>query len=80
MSKIDIIRAWKDESYRLSLSEAERAELPASPAGPVELSDADLTGAGGEGETAMAKTITTTFCGSFCTCPTKSLFCSLCDC
>ena len=49
MSKIDIIRAWKDESYRLSLSEADRAELPASPAGPVELSDADLTGAGGEG-------------------------------
>lgn len=80
MSKIDIIRAWKDESYRLSLSEAERAELPASPAGPVELSDADLTGAGGEGATAMAATITTTFCGSFCTCPTKSLFCSLCDC
>lgn len=78
MSKIDIVRAWRDESYRLSLSEAERASLPESPAGPVELTDADLTGAGGEAS-AMAATITTTFCGSFCTCPTKSNLCSICD-
>lgn len=78
MSKIDIARAWKDESYRLSLSDAERASLPANPAGPVELSDADLTGAGGDASP-LAATITTTMCGSFCTCPTKSLACSLCD-
>ena len=36
-----IIRAWKDEDYRLSLSEAERAVLPGHPAGLVELPDAD---------------------------------------
>jgi mersacidin/lichenicidin family type 2 lantibiotic len=33
MTHLDIIRAWKDPEYRLSLSEAERALLPAHPAG-----------------------------------------------
>jgi mersacidin/lichenicidin family type 2 lantibiotic len=79
MSNIDIIRAWKDESYRLSLSAAERALLPENPAGPVELSDADLTGAGGEGPSLMGSTIITSLCGSFCTCATKSR-CTLCEC
>ena len=41
MSNNDVIRAWKDEEYRLGLSEAERALLPAHPAGAVEISDAD---------------------------------------
>jgi mersacidin/lichenicidin family type 2 lantibiotic len=43
MSNLDVIRAWKDEKYRLSLSEAERALLPAHPAGLLELTDAQLT-------------------------------------
>ena len=38
MSKLDIVRAWKDEAYRQSLSEEERARLPENPAGSVELS------------------------------------------
>jgi mersacidin/lichenicidin family type 2 lantibiotic len=42
MAQLDIIRAWKDEEYRLSLSEAERALLPAHPAGLIELTDAQL--------------------------------------
>lgn len=42
MSQKDIIRAWKDEDYRNSLSDAELAALPANPAGLVEVSDADL--------------------------------------
>lgn len=42
MSNINIVRAWKDSAYRNSLSEAERAALPANPAGSIELSDADL--------------------------------------
>jgi mersacidin/lichenicidin family type 2 lantibiotic len=42
MSTLDIIRAWKDEEYRLSLDETARALLPAHPAGLVELTDADL--------------------------------------
>jgi len=42
MSRQKIIRAWKDEEYRLGLSEAERALLPAHPAGLIELTDAEL--------------------------------------
>jgi mersacidin/lichenicidin family type 2 lantibiotic len=41
MSRLDIIRAWKDESYRLSLSADQLAGLPANPAGAVELTDAE---------------------------------------
>ena len=40
--KIDIVRAWKDASYRASLSSEEQAMLPENPAGELELSDADL--------------------------------------
>lgn len=46
MLKLDVIRAWKDEEYRLSLSEAERAQLPEHPAGLVEVTDADVNGGG----------------------------------
>jgi mersacidin/lichenicidin family type 2 lantibiotic len=42
MSPLDIIRAWKDPEYRLSLSEAEWAQLPAHPAGFIELTDTEL--------------------------------------
>ncbi len=45
MSPLDIIRAWKDEDYRLSLTDA-----PVSPVGLIELTDADmglLAGGGG---------------------------------
>jgi mersacidin/lichenicidin family type 2 lantibiotic len=41
-SMTDIIRAWKDEEYRLSLTEEQRALLPDNPAGLLELSEADL--------------------------------------
>ena len=39
MSRLNIIRAWKDEEYRLSLSEAERTLLPDHPAGLIELEE-----------------------------------------
>jgi mersacidin/lichenicidin family type 2 lantibiotic len=43
MSRSQIIRAWKDQEYRRSLSNAERALLPAHPAGTIEdLSDVEL--------------------------------------
>jgi len=35
MSTRNIIRAWKDASYRNSLSDAERAALPPNPAGSI---------------------------------------------
>jgi mersacidin/lichenicidin family type 2 lantibiotic len=43
----NIIRAWKDEQYRLSLSESERALLPDHPAGHLQLTDTALDGAAG---------------------------------
>ncbi|WP_220210053.1 mersacidin/lichenicidin family type 2 lantibiotic [Reticulibacter mediterranei] len=48
--KIDIVRAWKDEEYRSSLSSEEQAMLPANPAGALELSDAELEGVHGAGD------------------------------
>jgi mersacidin/lichenicidin family type 2 lantibiotic len=39
---IDIVRAWKDEEYRNSLSEEQRSQLPENPAGMIELSDEDM--------------------------------------
>jgi mersacidin/lichenicidin family type 2 lantibiotic len=48
MNGPDIIRAWKDEAYRMSLTDAERAALPDNPAGLIELHRAELqTAAGG---------------------------------
>ncbi len=40
--KLDIVRAWKDEAYRESLSQEQKALLPANPAGELEMSDAEL--------------------------------------
>ena len=42
LSMTSIVRAWKDDEYRQSLSEAERAALPQNPAGMVELTDGEL--------------------------------------
>jgi mersacidin/lichenicidin family type 2 lantibiotic len=42
MSKVNIVRAWKDVEYRLSLSDAERALVPDNPAGLIELAEEDL--------------------------------------
>jgi mersacidin/lichenicidin family type 2 lantibiotic len=47
MSKLDIIRAWKDEAYRNSLTAAERASLPANPAGVSELDHAAMASVNG---------------------------------
>lgn len=40
--KLDVVRFWKDEDYRNSLSEAERQAAPENPAGVCELTDTDL--------------------------------------
>jgi mersacidin/lichenicidin family type 2 lantibiotic len=56
MSYKNIIRAWKDEDYRLSLSEAERALLPEHPAGLIELSGAEMAGVGGGNRPPMSHT------------------------
>jgi mersacidin/lichenicidin family type 2 lantibiotic len=43
MSYDNIIRAWKDASFRDSLSEDERSLLPEHPAGLLQLSDNQLS-------------------------------------
>ena len=45
----NIVKAWKDEAYRLSLSADELAALPMNPAGLLELDDADLAFVAGGG-------------------------------
>ena len=40
----NVVRAWKDEAYRRSLSAEEQTMLPANPAGEVELTDTALGG------------------------------------
>jgi len=42
-----IVRSWKNEDYRLSLSVDEQALLPENPAGLIELSDQELLGIDG---------------------------------
>jgi mersacidin/lichenicidin family type 2 lantibiotic len=48
MQEVDkIIRAWKDEDYRSSLSTDEQRALPENPAGLIELTEEDLKDAAG---------------------------------
>lgn len=51
MSQADIIRAWKDEEFFLSLSEDERRLVPRHPAGDIETASLD------EGRSAALYTI-----------------------
>lgn len=47
MKKSDVIRAWRDGEFYASLSSADRAALPESPASVIELNDevlASVTG------------------------------------
>jgi mersacidin/lichenicidin family type 2 lantibiotic len=39
MSNLEIIRAWKDEGYRNSLTDELRTQLPAHPSGSIEIDD-----------------------------------------
>lgn len=63
MRNMDIIRAWKDPEYRMSLSEAEKALLPDHPAGIIELTD-DEMGAVAGGLRAQTLTVN----GEICCC------------
>ena len=58
MSTLDVIRGWKDEDYRRSLSHEQRAMLPEHPAGVIELSDEEMDAAGG----LFTTTLITVFC------------------
>jgi mersacidin/lichenicidin family type 2 lantibiotic len=62
MSKLDVVRAWKDEEYFSGLSESERSQLPVDPAGLTELTDKDLSVVEGA-------TVTTLFTFTIWFCP-----------
>ena len=69
MSKLDIVRAWKDEEYCESLSETQRASLPANPAGVIELTDMQLAAAeGGAAQEQLTTIITLPICPTFYMC------------
>jgi mersacidin/lichenicidin family type 2 lantibiotic len=61
MSHLDIIRAWKDEEYRLSLSEEQHAVLPEHPAGLIELADEDLDDVSGAGSYCSTGCVTSAY-------------------
>src|SRR3990172_4242923 len=42
LSNEEIIRAWKEEDFRNSLTEEQRAQLPEHPAGAVEIEDQNI--------------------------------------
>src|SRR5205809_1106476 len=79
MNRLDIVRAWKDEEYRSSLSDAERAALPENPAGMVEMHDAQLEGAAGGMQPAGIHT-NRLFCGPrTALCPRRSVGVRVCQ-
>ena len=53
MKNEDIIRAWKDASYRAELGDDAQAGLPVNPAGMLELDDDALHGVAGAKEAAI---------------------------
>ena len=78
MSKIDVIRAWKDEDYRSSLSDAQRAALPANPAGLIELSETELRDAAGGTIIPLTFPSFCLYCGSQITvCPSMITICPI---
>ncbi|HEX4960527.1 MAG TPA: mersacidin/lichenicidin family type 2 lantibiotic [Thermoanaerobaculia bacterium] len=61
---IDVVRAWRDEEYRNSLTEQELASLPANPAGMATVDDSALRSVTGGLRTKMVFEDCTTFVGS----------------
>lgn len=62
MKKIDVVRAWRDEEYRNSLTEEERASLPENPAGMAVVDDGSLRSISGAAYSTWFQC--TTFVGS----------------
>ncbi|HEU4391193.1 MAG TPA: mersacidin/lichenicidin family type 2 lantibiotic [Blastocatellia bacterium] len=49
MGTEQIIRAWKDEKFRLRLSDADRSLVPEHPAGLIEIPEEELNEVVGQG-------------------------------
>ena len=67
MSDLDIIRAWKDKTYRNSLSAEQLAQLPEHPAGSIELTDDELTSIDGAAATPSIIPLTLLCTITYCT-------------
>ncbi|WP_437314674.1 mersacidin/lichenicidin family type 2 lantibiotic [Sorangium sp. So ce385] len=65
MSKSLTIRAWKDASFRASLSESQRSALPQNPAGDADLKAASLASPPAPGTNQPTLTILSTI-SSWC--------------
>jgi mersacidin/lichenicidin family type 2 lantibiotic len=63
VSKVDIVRAWKDEEYRASLTDEERAQLPEHPAGLIELANEEMKAVLG-GQATTTATTKLAYCGT----------------
>jgi mersacidin/lichenicidin family type 2 lantibiotic len=63
MSSDQIVRAWRDYDFWLSLGAEERARIPDNPAGVIELMDAELEAVAGGSDTSDT-------CGSCLSCYT----------
>ncbi len=57
--KLDVVRAWRDEEYRNSLSAAERASLPENPAGVATVDESALRSVTGGALSKIVKPCTT---------------------
>ncbi len=60
----NIVRAWKDEFYRQSLSDEERAQLPENPVGELELTEAELESVFAAGQEFVRPTLDWRYCGN----------------
>ena len=75
MNRLDVVRAWKDEEYRMGLSEVERSLLPDNPAGSIEIL-LDVPRGG------QARPVADESFGGVCTCigvcpPTEDMICGV---
>ena len=80
MSKNHVIRAWKNEEYRNSLTAAERAQIPENPAGLIELTCEELVSVDGSAGSQNSSTVCEIL-GNFTRdggtmCGTKDITCS----
>jgi mersacidin/lichenicidin family type 2 lantibiotic len=66
MNTIEVVRAWKDEDYRDTLTAEHRAELPEHPAGIIEFEQPQL-----EDETLFVGGKISHGCQTFHNCVTK---------
>lgn len=71
MTKLNIVRAWKDAAYFASLSDAEKALVPENPAGSVMI-DSELTEVVGGRSAAGSVRLAASCTGGNTCCTTKT--------